>query len=579
MDTSILLPRWNLDNLQNGLDIEKFENQLSSIKEKMIELEEDSKVAALKPSELLTLSQMIKQIESAESFYYCLTTEEVEPFQLTSIIGSISKLKSHVYIAISNLEQLLVTMNEAQLSEWKKSIEEPNFLQELEVEKEGPSKQEKVISTFARETLSGLEDLYIQVRNHIKVRIEPDKEASFAEAMKMAFSHPEQSKRTHAFKELNNTLESQSNIFASIYNQMTGIRLNENKVKEVDYLDGSLKSNGISKTTLDAMWTAVDSNIQELSNWVKKKEKAETDQNSWHELMTSSPKGSFSITFSQAVDEITTSLAAIDPDMSEFVKAAISKGWVDAEPRTSKSPGGFCAPFIQEGESRISLSYDNSLDSARRLAHELGHAWHYKQMDTSSSLRFLDDALEMTMAESSSIFFETVFIDHVIRNAKEAAAKKEILRSKIELSLNYLMSIRGAFLFENEFYELRKKGQLNAKQIEGLSLKSQKKAFGSTLRDYDPFVWIKYVQFYQANVPFYNYPYSFGYLLSIGLLELAKEEEHFDRKFQKLLSGTGKLPLEQLFKEHFHIDLSQPHFWERAMQNIIRDIEQYNHLQ
>lgn len=294
--------------------------------------------------------------------------------------------------------------------------------------------------------------------------------------------------------------------------------------------------------------------------------------------MTSSQNVSLPITFSQAAVEIINSLATIDSNMSEFVKEALTKGWIDAEPRKTKSSGGFCAPFIQEGESRISLSYDNTLDSARRLAHELGHAWHFKQMHDTSSLRFTDDLLEMTMAETASIFFETVFTNHMLQKANESSVKKAILGPKIERSLNYLMSIRGAYLFENEFYQYRKESPLNVRQIEELSLRCQEKAYGSSLREYEPYVWTKYVQFYQATIPFYNYPYSFGFLFSIGLLEQANVDEHFNGKFQKFLSETGRLPMEQLVKNNFQIDLSQPDFWKRAVQNVVRDIQEYNRL-
>ena len=35
----------------------------------------------------------------------------------------------------------------------------------------------------------------------------------------------------------------------------------------------------------------------------------------------------------------------IDEELAEFARHAIESGWVDAEPRDSKPPGGFCAPF------------------------------------------------------------------------------------------------------------------------------------------------------------------------------------------------------------------------------------------
>lgn len=86
-------------------------------------------------------------------------------------------------------------------------------------------------------------------------------------------SHPEPSKRHLVFKALNHTLETQANVFASIYNQMVGLRLNENRLKNVDYLNESLKLNGISESTLKAMWDVVDSNSHELSKYLKIKAK------------------------------------------------------------------------------------------------------------------------------------------------------------------------------------------------------------------------------------------------------------------------------------------------------------------
>ncbi len=293
----------------------------------------------------------------------------------------------------------------------------------------------------------------------------------------LAMSHPEPSKRHLVFKALNHTLETQANVFASIYNQMVGLRLNENRLKNVDYLDESLKLNGISESTLKAMWHVVDSNSHELSKYLKiKAREVEKERLSWHDLMTSSQGVSHQIKFSQAIDRITKSLEGIDKNISEFVKEAISQGWVDAEQRNTKPLGGVCAPFIAEGESRISLSYDDSIDSARRLAHVLGHAWHFKQMKDVPSLRFSEETFEMTMAETSSIFFETAFIDYIIQNTNDGSIKKAILGWKIERSLNYLMSIRGAYLFENRFYECRKKGQLDVIQVEELSLQCQEKA-------------------------------------------------------------------------------------------------------
>ena len=90
---------------------------------------------------------------------------------------------------------------------------------------------------------------------------------------------------------------------------------------------------------------------------------------------------------------------------------------------------------------------------------------------------------------------------------------------------------------------------------------------------------MKYGQFYTANVPFYNYPYTFGYLLSLGLLEIAKQDGgEFHFKYKKFLCETGKRPVEELVKQYFHIDLADNEFWKKALLQINKDVDEYLQL-
>lgn len=583
METISSPTRWDLNSIYGDVTEKSIKKILLQIKNALMELQRSTSTV-FGEKEFIILSNCINQIDSLESFYYCLTTEEIESSFLSLLRTGITDLKSSVRMIISDLQDLIGNMEENQFQDWSERIQNKTFVSELS--RDGmfrKPQQEKIISSFAIEALRGLEDIYMQIRNNLNVRIDfgdGQRERSFNEANNLAMFHPEYNKRVFAFQELNYKLQEQSNVFASLYNQMVGLRLRENEIKKVDYLEESLQFNGISEATLNAMWNEVDSQMDKLTSYIKIKAKeAGKERLSWHELMTATHEKSFQIPFSKAIEEITKSLETIDIRMAEFVKEAITKGWVDAQQRKAKPSGGFCAPFVAKGESRISLSYDNSIDSARRLAHELGHAWHFKQIKDTPSLRFLDESLEMTMAETSSIFFETAFIDYVFEGTNDNAKKKFLIEWKIERSLNYLMSIRGAFLFEKSFYESRREGQLDAIQMEKLSTQSQKITYGDSLIEYEPFLWMKYGQFYQSDVPFYNYPYTFGFLLSIGLFQMATENKQFSNMFQAFLSETGTLSVEKLMSKHFHIDLSQPDLWKQSIKRVISDIEQYSMLE
>lgn len=376
-------------------------------------------------------------------------------------------------------------------------------------------------------------------------------------------------------------MERDSGLFASVLNHIAGFRLTLCGSAKKDLLEESLKSNRIARSTLDAMWKAIDGYLPQLIPYLglKASESGES-QLSWHQLMTLSPDDhQESIPFPSGVEWIIQALNDLSPDMGDFAQYALANGWVDAVPFKHKPSNGFCAPFISDKESRISLRYDSNMESVRILAHELGHAWHYRQLEDRLSLFLLEDQFPMTIAETSSIFFELALVDTVIRESKDRKTKKSLLNWKMQRSINYLMAVRGAYLFETRFYEKRKSGPLSASQIEELSMEAQKEAFGGSLSQYQPFQWIKAIQFYRTDVPFYNYPYTFGYLFSVGLLETAKKEgKQFAQKFTYFLKESGTKPIEELADDHFHIKLSRPDFWHQSINRIVKDIEQYTIL-
>uniref|UniRef100_UPI003340C91B M3 family metallopeptidase n=1 Tax=Bacillus cytotoxicus TaxID=580165 RepID=UPI003340C91B len=392
-------------------------------------------------------------------------------------------------------------------------------------------------------------------------------------------NHDDSIRRVEAFELLTSKMDKEKDLFATVFNNFARLRLLQScTLQKDDILSDSLHLNGISRKSLFTMWETIDKNLKNLTSFLNFK-KNNIEKLTWHQLMTFQQNEQKKMPFSTAVEEIFNSFKNIDDEIAQFALHAITDGWVDAEPRANKSPGGFCAPFLSEGESRISLQYDGTIESARILAHELGHAWHFKQLKDGPSISFLDERFPMSIAECSSILFELIFVDHLITITSDIEIKQSLLNYKIQSSLNYLMAVRGSFIFEQLFYEKSKDGPLNSIQIEELSIESQKRAYDNSLEEYQPFVWMKYGHFYEPTIPYYNYPYTFGYLLSLGLLAIAKRDgSEFNLKFKKFLSETGKRPVEELVYHYFNIELSNPQFWQQSINQIIRDIEEYIHL-
>lgn len=197
--------------------------------------------------------------------------------------------------------------------------------------------------------------------------------------------------RVKVFESLTCALHKEKEIFATVLNQIGRLRNTKgNELEDREILASSLHANGISETVLLQIWNATEENLDKLVSALNVYKKGKISI-TWHEIMTVKENNEAIIPFSVAVQNIYGAFKNIDEELAELARNAIESGWVDAEPRENKPPGGFCAPFFSEKESRISMRYDGSIDSVRILAHELGHAWHFYNMSFEQSSSFLDD--------------------------------------------------------------------------------------------------------------------------------------------------------------------------------------------
>jgi oligoendopeptidase F len=110
-------------------------------------------------------------------------------------------------------------------------------------------------------------------------------------------------------------------------------------------------------------------------------------------------------------------------------------------------------------------------------------------------------------------------------------------------------------------------------------LQAQKDGFHHALSVYHPYMWASKLHFYITGAPFYNFPYTFGYLFSTGIYARAQAEgPSFARKYVALLRDTGRMTVEDLAKKHLGVDLTQPEFWQSAVDAVLEDVDLFLEL-
>ncbi|KHL92615.1 oligoendopeptidase [Paenibacillus sp. IHB B 3415] len=362
---------------------------------------------------------------------------------------------------------------------------------------------------------------------------------------------------------------------ADTLNHLAGFRLKLYKGRGwEDVLKEPLGINRMTRESLDVMWEVITKNKPAIVSYLQRKAKLlGLESLAWVDVEAPVGKSSGKIPYEQAAADIVTQFRKFSPKLADFAEHAFDNDWIEVEDRAAKRPGGFCVSFPESKESRIFMTYSGTPSNVSTLAHELGHAYHSFLLDDQP---LFNQNYAMNVAETASTFAEVIVADAQVKSAGNAEEKLALLEAKIQNSVAFFMNIHARFLFETRFYEKRKEGLVNAEELSALMEEAQKEAFCGVLSEYHPHFWASKLHFYITDVPFYNFPYTVGYMFSTGLYRLALQEgASFADKYDSLLKDTGVMTLENLVSKHLGVDLSKPDFWQGAADLIAADINEF----
>ena len=174
----------------------------------------------------------------------------------------------------------------------------------------------------------------------------------------------------------------------------------------------------------------------------------------------------------------------------------------------------------------------------------------------------------MNLAETASTFAEAVLGEQRLQLASTDYERLQILDGMLGDAVAFLMNIHARFLFEDEFHRQRATGELTSDQLNELMVKAQREAYLNTLADqgWNPRFWVSKLHFYITSVPFYNFPYTFGYLLSLGVYAIGKDSgPDFPQNYRRLLLATGSQDAEDAVQSTMGFDLRKPDFWQKSL--------------
>ena len=395
--------------------------------------------------------------------------------------------------------------------------------------------------------------------------------------------HPDRQVRKAAFDGGNAAWQSIEDTAASALNAIAGTRLTLNRHRGVDhFLDIALFQAAITRKTLDALFEALRINLDIPRSILELKAKFTGQKTiAWYDLGAPLDlPGHESLSWDGAKTLVGDSLTRAYPALGKFfTEQIIAKNWVDWEPRTGKRPGGFCTSSMLSKESRIFMTYNESLGDVLTLAHESGHAYHGSMM---RDIRPYGRGYPMTLAETASTFGEQVLINGLLDDPNIPDRQKaQILDIEIGHGAIYLLDIPVRYEFEKAFYEERAGGPLSVSRLKELMVDTQRRVLGNVLESggEDPYFWASKLHFYITGLTFYNFPYTFGYLLSRGLYGMFKKEgAKFLPRYEEFLRVAGGDTAENVVQRTVGQDIEKPDFWTEAIKSLQEPLDRLRQI-
>ena len=143
----------------------------------------------------------------------------------------------------------------------------------------------------------------------------------------------------------------------------------------------------------------------------------------------------------------------------------------------------------------------------------------------------------------------------------------------------FLLNIPARFEFEQKFYEARAERPLRPAELKALMSEAWQSWYGHALAEPDPMFWASKQHFYISGLSFYNFPYLFGYLFSLGVYGRREQfgNSFYDR-YVALLRDTGRMSAEDLAEKHLGVRLDEPEFWQETIASLSHRVDAFEHL-
>ena len=250
------------------------------------------------------------------------------------------------------------------------------------------------------------------------------------------------------------------------------------------------------------------------------------------------------VTVEESKKYIEKGLSIMGEDYQQMVRDAYKERWVDFAQNQGKSTGGFCAsPY--GSHSFILLTWHDRMSDVFTLAHELGHAGHFKSCNAEQTV--FDTDVSTYFVEAPSTMNELLMGHYMLKTNPDKRFRRWVLSCMIGNTYyhNFVTHLLEA-AYQREVYKIIDQGgSVQAETLNRLMRETLTKFWGDAveLPEGSELTWMRQPHYYMG---LYSYTYSAGLTVATQACKrIETEGQPAVEDWKKVLAAGGtKTPLE-----------------------------------
>ncbi len=215
-------------------------------------------------------------------------------------------------------------------------------------------------------------------------------------------------------------------------------------------------------------------------------------------------------------------LAILGEDYGKMIDEAYSRRWVDFAQNIGKSTGGFCAsPYGRN--SFILLTWNGRMSDVFTLAHELGHAGHFRLCNRAQSI--FDTNVSGYFVEAPSTMNELLMAHHMLKTSNDKRFRRWVLANMVSNTYyhNFVTHLLEA-AYQREVYRIVDAGgSVQADTLSAIMRRTLESFWGEDVEITDgaELTWMRQPHYYMG---LYSYTYSAGLTVATQMCKRIEAE-------------------------------------------------------